>query len=126
MFGTLMTGREEDAMPATTIEVPPEHVETIRQSLVGRHGHADLRTDIESLLAQIASAPVARPAALTGPRTVLWSVVYDALCMAAEQLAEDFNEYWRGDITPATARSRITDVSACLEILIDIGPPQPG
>lgn len=113
-------------MSATTIEVPAEHVEAIRQSLVGRHGHTDRCADVESLLAQIANAPAARPAALTGPRTVLWSVVYDSLCVAAEQLAEDCNEYWRGDIAPATARSRVADVGARLELLIGLGPPRHG
>ncbi len=113
-------------MSATTIEVPAEHVEAIRQSLVGRDGHPDPRGDIESLLAQLPSAPVARPALLTGPRAVLWGVVYDSLCVAAEQLAEDCNDYWRGDITPTAARSRVTDVSARLEILIDLGTQQPG
>jgi hypothetical protein len=113
-------------MSATTIEVPAKHIGAIRESLAGRHGHTDRRDEIDSLLAQLAKAPAAEPAALTGSRAVLWSVIYDSLCAAAEQLAEDCNEYWRGDVTPELARTRITDVSARLELLIGLGAPPRG
>lgn len=108
-------------MSATTIEVPAEHVEAIRQSLTGCHGRTDRRDEIESLLAQLASAPATAPAALTGSHAVLWNAVYDSLCVAAERLADDCNEYWRGEIAPEVARSRVTDVSARLELLIGLG-----
>jgi hypothetical protein len=54
---------------------------------------------------------------------VLWSAVYDTLCAAAEQLADDCNEYWRGVVDPDLARAGIADVSARLELLVALGAP---
>lgn len=112
-------------MSETTIQVPAGHVEAIRQSLVGRRDDAEFAEEIEHLLDQIASnAPgVAGPHVLTGPRAVLWNAVYDSLCVAAEQLADDCNEYWRGTSDPATARAGLATVSTRLELLVALGAP---
>jgi hypothetical protein len=111
-------------MSATTIQVPAEHVEAIRQSLIARRDHAERREEIDSLLGQIAGdSDGVGPRRLSGSRAVLWNAVYDALCVAAEQLADDCNEYWRGIAGAQPARSGIADVSARLELLVGLGPP---
>jgi hypothetical protein len=112
-------------MPATTIQVPAEHVAAIRRSLTGRREDPDRRDEIEDLLAQIASATSgeARPCELTAPRPVLWSAVYDALCATAERLADDCNEYWGGGVDPRAPRAAVADVGALLELLIGLGAP---
>lgn len=112
-------------MSVATIQVPAEHLEAVRESLAGRHADADRPEEIDGLLGQIASAAAgdARPCVLTGSRAVLWSAVYDSLCVAAEQLADDLNEYWRGAIAPESARARIAAVGARLELLLMLGAP---
>jgi hypothetical protein len=116
------------SMSATTIQIPAEHVEAIRQGLIGRREGSECSEEIESLLGQIAGASPdgAGTYELTGSRPVLWSAVYDSLCAAAEQLAEDCNEYWRGVVDPASARARIADVSTRLELLVGLGGPPVG
>ncbi len=111
-------------MSEATIQVPAEHVEAIRQSLIGRLEDAGHAEEVRSLLDQIGgdSPGNARSRALTGSRVVLWSVVYDALCSAAEQLAEDCNDYWRGAIDPDLARTGMANVAARLELLVALGP----
>jgi len=115
-------------MSETTIQVPAEHVEAIRQSLIGRRGDSGRSEEIESLLSQIANdtSDVACARVLTGSRGLLWTAVYDTLCLAAEQLADDCNEYWRGTVDPESARSGVTLVGARLELLIALGAPPPG
>jgi hypothetical protein len=117
-----------DAMSATTIQVPAEHVEAIRQGLLGRRDDSERREEIESLLRQIASGVPAGagPCELTGSHAVLWSAVYDSLCAAAEQLADDCNEYWRGVVDPESARAGIADVGTRLELLVGLGAPPIG
>lgn len=111
-------------MSETTIQVPAEHLEAIRQSLLGRRGDAGSTEEIERLLSQIArgTAGVTQSHALTGPRPLLWSAVYDSLCAAAEQLADDCNEYWRG-AAAGSARSGVATVAVLLELLVTLGPP---
>ncbi|HYI99184.1 MAG TPA: hypothetical protein VEX36_05830 [Thermoleophilaceae bacterium] len=60
---------------------------------------------------------------LTGTRTALWTVVYDAACAASEQLADELNEYWRGAVTAEDTRTRIADLAARFELLESLGPP---
>ena len=112
-------------MSKATIEVPPEHVDAIREGLIGRREGSESHAEIESLLGQIARhAPEgAGSYQLTGSRVVLWSAVYDSLCAAAEQLADDCNEYWRGVVAPEAARARIAVVSTRLELLVGLGAP---
>jgi hypothetical protein len=112
-------------MSETTVRVPPEHVEAIRRSLGGRRDEAGCAEEIESLLDQIGgyAADDAGPRVLVGSRAVLWSAVYDSLCAAAEQLAEELNEYWRGAVDPEAARARVTAVAARLELLVTLGAP---
>jgi hypothetical protein len=112
-------------MSETTIQVPAEHIAAIRQSLNGRRSDAGSTTEVERLLSQISSgaAGVDRSCALTGPRAVLWSAVYDALCAAAEQLADDCNEYWRGTVDPEAARAGVTAVATRLDLLVGLGAP---
>lgn len=112
-------------MSETTIRVPLEHVEAIRRSLNGQRGEAGNAEEIESLLDQIGGDATddAQPRVLVGSRAVLWNAVYDSLCTAAEQLADDFNEYWRGAIDPESARARVAAVAARLELLVALGAP---
>lgn len=112
-------------MSETTIRVPAEHVEAIRRSLDGQRGDAGSAREVEILLEQIGGDPtdVARPRVLVGSRAVLWNAVYDSLCAAAEQLADDFNEYWRGAVDPEAARARLAAVAARLELLVGLGAP---
>lgn len=110
-------------MSEATIQVPAEHVEAIRQSLIGRLDDVGRAEEVRILLGQIGDdAPGnARSRALTGSRVVLWSAVYDTLCAAAEQLADDCNEYWRGAIDPDLARAGIANVAERLELLVALG-----
>ena len=112
-------------MSATTITIPADHVEAIRRSLLGRRGDAERPDEIDALLAQLAGGvpPDVRPRELTGSRTLLWSAVYDSLCAAAEQLADDCNEYWRGAVAADAARAAVGDVGTRLELLIGLGAP---
>lgn len=112
-------------MSAITIKIPAAHVEAIRRSLVGRRGDAQRPEEIDALLAQLVSGAPHGVASceLTGPRTLLWNVVYDSLCTAAEQLAEDCNEYWRGTVAADSARATVADVGIGLELLIGLGAP---
>ena len=51
-----------------------------------------------------------------------WHAAYDALCAAAEALADDCNDHWReGD--PERLRRRLAAVAAGLELLAALGPP---
>ena len=112
-------------MSAITIKIPAGHVEAIRRSLLGRRSDAESPDEIDALLAQLVSgAPEsARSCELTGSRTAIWNVVYDSLCAAAEQLAEDCNDYWRGTVAADSARAAVADVGVRLELLIGLGAP---
>lgn len=115
-------------MSATTIQVPVEHVEAIRQGLIGRRELVEGREEVDRLLDQIAHGvpDASERCALTGSRAVLWGAVYDSLCAAAEKLADDCNEYWRGIVAPEAARAGVAAVSARLELLVDLGAPPAG
>jgi hypothetical protein len=123
MFGKPIS-RREAPVTATTIEIPAEQVEAIRQSLLDSRDRGDSAAAAD-LLAQLAAAEPAAAGAqrLSGPRTEIWTAIYDALCVAAEQLVEDCNEYWHGHVAPAAARRRVRDVAERLELLIDLGAP---
>jgi hypothetical protein len=112
-------------MSEATIRVPPEHLEAIRLGLDGQRGEAGRAEEIESLLGQIGGRATddAEPRVLVGSRAVLWGAVYDSLCAAAEQLADDLNEYWRGAIDPESARARVAAVTVRLELLVGLGSP---
>lgn len=115
-------------MSETTIEIPADHVEAICRSLLARRSDADSPNEIDDLLDQLASSASRGhgPRELTGSPALLWAVVYDSLCLAAEQLAEECNEYWRGTVAPDSARAAVTRVGARLELLIELGAPPPG
>lgn len=114
-------------MSEVTIEIPVDHAEAIRRSLLARRDDAESPDEIDDLLAQLAER-TARVGSLpiSGSRRLLWNVVYDTLCSAAEQLAEDCNEYWRGTVTADSARAAVTDVSTRLDLLIGLGAPPRG
>jgi hypothetical protein len=120
-----MISTKEGIMSEAKIRVPPEHVEAIRRSLEGQRGEAGCAEEIESLLGQIGGHATdgAQPRVLVGARTVLWNAVYDSLCAAAEQLADDLNEYWRDAIDPEVARARVAAVATRLELLVALGSP---
>lgn len=115
-------------MSEATIEIPVDHVEAIRRSLLARRHDAESPDEVEALLAQLAAGTPQTLGCqeITGPRALLWNVVYDSLCSAAEQLAEDCNEYWRGIVTADSARAAVTDVGTRLELLIGLGGPPRG
>ncbi|HEX2071817.1 MAG TPA: hypothetical protein VHF90_09250 [Thermoleophilaceae bacterium] len=112
-------------MSATTIQVPADHVDPIRQILIARRRDAERPGEIDGLLDQLAprTSDAGPPCELSGDRTLLWSAVYDALCVAAEQLADDCNEYWRGDVTAGAIQAAIARVSSRLELLTGLGAP---
>ena len=112
-------------MSVTTIQIPADHVAAIRASLIGRRDEGYCVDAIDGLLGQLPSGDrsASQHCALTGSRALLWSAVYDSLCAAAEQLAEDCNEYWRGTVTPDSARAGIAVVGTRLELLVGLGPP---
>lgn len=111
-------------MPATTIEIPRAHADAVRASLLACRDGREARPPVDRLLAQLAERGE-RPLRLTGPRALLWSTLYDALCATAEALAEECNEHWRdGDL--AALRSRLAEVAAGLELLAQVGPPPRG
>jgi len=51
----------------------------------------------------------------------IWTAVYDSLCAAAEQLAEECNEYWRGTVDPEATRATVASVSTRFELLVALG-----
>lgn len=110
-------------MSTATVEIPADHVAAIRQSVLGQRDGAERQGDVDDLLRQIAdqTSAAARSCRLTGSRVVLWRATYDSLCVAAEQLADDCNEYWRGGIGPEAARAAVAGVGARLELLIGLG-----
>ena len=112
-------------MSTTTIQIPADHVEAVRQGLLGRRADPAHSDEIDGLLRQLEAgvAEGARSHELTGPRTLLWNAVYDSLCAAAEQLADDCNEYWRGEIAPDSARTAIAVVGARFDLLVGLGAP---
>lgn len=112
-------------MSATTIQIPTDHIDAIRQSLIARRDHAERPGEIDGLLEQLADDAGESPRAyeLSGPLPLLWSAVYDSLCAAAEQLADDCNEFWRGQIAPDDARAAIARVGSRFELLAGLGPP---
>lgn len=114
-------------MSAITIEIPTDHVDAVRDGVLAQRRDADRHDEIDSLLAQIPEGLGAGAGSprVTGPRTILWNAIYDSLCRAAEQLADDCNDYWRGDIAPEAARASVAAVAARLELLIGLGP-RPG
>lgn len=109
----------------TTIQVPAELVDAICRSLIDQRRDAERREEIDGLLEQLADpTTVGDPSyPLSGSRRLLWSAVYDTLCAAAEQLAEDCNEYWRGGIAADDLRAAIVRVDSRYELLLDLGPP---
>jgi hypothetical protein len=113
-------------MSATTIRVPATQVESIRASLFGRRDEDDSRDEIAGLLGQLGEASPGGSCRLTGPRSIIWSAVYDSLCQGAEQLADECNDLWRREADPGAVRAGIADVSARLELLVELGSKPPG
>lgn len=112
-------------MSEATIQVPAEHLEAVRQGLVARREDPSRRAGVERLLGQIEEAApgTVAPRRLTGSRVLLWGAVYDALCVAAEQLADECNEYWRGVVDPDAVRATTASVGDRLELLVTLGAP---
>jgi hypothetical protein len=132
-------------MSATTIQIPIDQVDAIRESLLGARreieqdpmpptesrsatmarGTSGRLEEIDRLLEQISLSEErgSEVRQLTGPRPALWDAVYDAVCAASERLAEECNEYWRGAVDPSEARALIADVGVRFELLVSLGPP---
>lgn len=139
-------------MSAMTIVVPADQVGPVRESLLARYGEVveeierngdsgreafngeaaenprDRLKGLEAILEQIrwsASAEV-DSCSLTGPRPVLWSAVYDTVCVAAERLADLCEAYWKGSIDRTEIRVGISDVAARFDLLESLGPVERG
>lgn len=139
-------------MSVMTIQISTEHVGAIRESLltarraleeqlssardqsptarepaVSGEGSRDRLNDLDSLLEQIDSADPSASGLevreLTGTRVALWTAVYDAACVASERLAEDLNDYWRGELEATGLRAQIADLGVRFELLESLGPP---
>jgi hypothetical protein len=112
-------------MSTIRIQLPADHIEAFRRNLLSRRGDAERPDEVDDLLIQLAACASSGtgPCELIGPRGVLWNVVYDSLCAAAEQLAEDCNDYWRGAVAADSARTAVADVGTRLELLIALGAP---
>lgn len=137
-------------MSDTTIDVPSDQVEAIREALVA--ARLDLAAElertaqvgatgadepgdaasarrrerlagVEHLLAQVDAGGVEGERRLTGPRDALWDVLYDSMCTVAEQLEQACNDYWRGEVGGALIRSLIAGLGSRLDSLESIGPP---
>jgi hypothetical protein len=135
-------------MSATTIEVPTDQLDALRESLATRRGQLadDLAhgaatspsrgqpsdappeeriAEIDDLLAQMAGGPArrARTVALGGARGALWSAAYDNVCTAAEHVLEECNEYWTGTVPPTRLRGAVATLAARFELLAGMGVP---
>lgn len=109
-------------MSEITIQVPAEHLEAIRAGLTGSPAARD--EEARRLLAQLDDpGGDGGPHELTGSRALLWGAVYDSVCTTAEQLAEDCNEFWRGDVEPDAIRTATANLGARFELLVAVGPP---
>jgi hypothetical protein len=121
-------------MSAAKIQVPADHVGAIRECLIDRRqsleegdrteGAVELAA-IEDLLGQIApgAGEAERSRELTGPRHILWSAAYDALCRAAEGLVDDCEALWESAGEMAAARARLLAIGARLELLDGLERP---
>jgi len=131
-------------MSVTTIQIPIEQVNAIRESLATARSELigqppsegqspgsatlDLSGRLEEINQLFEQMEGSSPSGsdlypLTGSRSILWEAVYDVLCGAAERFAEDCNEYWRGATDPYEVRRQIAGVSANFELLDLLGPP---
>lgn len=130
-------------MSSTTIQVSDRHVGALRESLLAARrdlGEQAARAgalaeeaasaagerleEIDSLLGQLDAA--AGDGDLSASRRTLWSVAYDATCRLSERVADDCNDYWRGETGVDRLRSAIADLTACVELLEALGPPPGG
>jgi hypothetical protein len=127
-------------MSMTTIQIPAERVKGVRQSLLearrelaegladetgpAAHLRRERLDETELLLEQLGDddSPAERRE-LTGPRVVIWNAVYDALCAAAERLANDCNDYWYSGADPSHIRAEIAGLAVGFDLLDSVGPP---
>lgn len=115
-------------MSVTTIQIPDAQIRAVRESLRARRedladqpdARPDRLAEIDSLLQQIGPGSAAYHE-LTGPSAVLWAVVYDSLCAAAERFAADCNELWRGATEPAETRTQLAALGVWLDLLETLG-----
>lgn len=127
-------------MSATTIQISDRQVDAVRESLLAARRDLDEQVaragalaqeaaaaadgrleEIDSLLGQLEA--IGGDGGLSASRATLWSVVYDATCRLSERVADDCNDYWRGEMGVDRLRSAIADLSACVELLEALGPP---
>lgn len=127
-------------MSVITVLIPADHVEGVRQSLLDARRELDQGWDeeaaqaarlrrerldeVELLLEQLGDAdPPPERQEVTGSRTVIWNVLYGAVCAAAERVADDCNDYWGGGIESAVLRKGISGLAASFDLLDSVGPP---
>ena len=113
-------------MSVTTIPIPDKHLPALRESLLAarRDFEADPScAELDRLLAQVDSA-VARGGlvSLTGSTLILWRTLYDTMCLTAERLVDECNEFWRRP-DPTAVRPEIANLATGLDLLESLGPP---
>lgn len=139
-------------MSVTTMKIPTTQVGAIRDSLATARRELDSRLarvggaardappatdgaelsrrleEVDGLLAQIDATAAGQSdwQEVTGSRRALWDAAYDALCAAAERLADDCNEYWRGELLAFELRTLIGEVGARFDLLDGLGPAPAG
>jgi hypothetical protein len=121
-------------MSVTTVQIPAEHVTSIREGLLSRRDQLEVAAlgteagEVEELIEQLGVGDSAAIGSreVTGSRDALWTAVYDAVCAAAERLADECNEYWRGAIAPAHTKAAIDQLRRRFELLESLGPPPTG
>lgn len=119
-------------MSTATIHIPRDHVGAVRDSLLARRqelaGDVDANTarflpEIDAVLDQLDTDTLDVDRPVTGSRSILWNAAYDALCVAAERLASDCNEVWRGSVDPAELHVQLAAIGERLTLLGSFGPP---
>lgn len=127
-------------MSVATIQIPTTQIETIRESLAAaRHdlagqlsrpggdaaGGAAHLDEIDDLIGQIDSLDpgAGESHGVSGSRQALWAAAYDAACRAAERIADDCNDYWRGAIAAADVKREIAELGERFDLLEALGPP---
>jgi hypothetical protein len=118
-------------MTRGTIHIPIEHIGALRESLEANRqdlSHQPIGpnrpqrlTEIDALLQQLDVSGGGNERSVSGARDLLWRAAYDALCSAAEGIAADCNDLWRGRITLVDIRIALTRLEGRIDLLESLG-----
>ena len=119
-------------MTRGTVHIPIEHIDALRESLEASRQdishqpvgptHPQRLHEIDALLQQLDTAGGGNGRSVSGARDVLWRAAYDALCSAAEGIAADCNDLWRGRMTLADIRIALVRLEGRVDLLESLGP----